>query len=117
MDKRRTREHIAPVKYYMSYSIERIGSKRFNTNLVVDKGKIFYQVTAKYFWGRGNVLTDCESIRTEEYKINGKEYEQKKEFFEDNIAKTKKAFRLELQRIGANGDATYHIMKKHGLAR
>ena len=117
MDKRRTREHIAPVKYYMSYSIERISSKRFNTNLVVNKGKIFYEVTAKYFIGRGNVLTDCESIRTEQYKINGKEYNQKKEFFEDNIAKTQKAFRLELQRIGANGDATYHIMKKHGLIR
>lgn len=116
MDKRR-KEKFTPVKYYMSYSIERLGSKRFNKNLMVDKSKIFYQVTAKYFISRGNVLTECESLKTEEYKINGALVEQKKKFFENNIEKTKKAFRLELQRIGANGDATYHIMKKHGLVR
>ena len=116
MDKRKTREIIVPIKYYTSYKTERIGTnRRLHAGLIVNPNKVFYRVTAKYFLFKGNVLSDSTSLKTEEFKVRGDKLEQKKDMLEMAVARTRKAFILELQIIGASQRNAELIMKQRGL--
>jgi hypothetical protein len=116
MDKRKSKETYVPVKYYTNYKIERIGgNKRLHAGLIVNQNKVFYRVTANYFVFKGNVLSDSVAVKTEEFKVNGNILEQKKNMLDNAVAKTKKAFQLELQMIGASPRNALIIMKSRGL--
>ena len=116
MDKRKTGKIMLPIKYYTSYKIERTGkNRRLHAGLIVNPNKVFYRVTVKYFMFKGNVLSDSASLKTEEFKVDGVHFEQKKNMLEMAVARTKKAFVSELQMIGASQRNAELIMKSRGL--
>ena len=116
MDKRKTREIIVPIKYYTNYKLERTGkNRRIHAGLIVNPHKVCYRVTANYFLFKGNVLSDSAVSKKEEFKLTGDVIEQKKDMLNLAVARTKKAFELELQMIGASPRNAYLIMKSRGL--
>ena len=116
MDKRKTKEATFPIKYYTSYKTERIGkNRRLHAGLIVNPNRVYYRVTANYFLFKGNVLSDSAVSKKEELKLTGDVIEQKKDMLKLAVARTKKAFELELQMIGASPRNAYLIMKSRGL--
>ena len=118
MNRQKTKKIVVPIKFYTSYEIERIGeNKRLHAGFMVNQNKVAYQITAKYFLFKGNVLTESEFIRTEKIEVSARDLDTKEDMLKQAIDRTRKEFLLELKMIGASPRNIENILKQKGLQK